>query len=236
MSLLYFILSGVLLYFLLKLGALLLKALAVRRNALRAIAKWFPIFETGSWVLFAFWGAYVLFGRISYYDHLVFVMAVLLVFGISWYFFRDIFAGMVLKSECQLHEGQQIKTPHTEGIIIQLGSHYLELENEKGEKLKIPYSGLSREWINIPAEADNALSNQFKLSLPDSADPLKVKSRIHQEMMGMPWIVGAAPKIKIIKGADEHIVLDIRYGLLKEEHALLVEQKIKRLIDNSTNK
>ncbi len=233
MSLLYIILSGVLLYFLLKLAALLLKAMAARRNAVHALSKWFPVLEAGVWVLFVFWGVYLLFGGISYYDHLIFFMAVLLVFGISWYFFRDIFSGMILKSECQLHEGQQIKTPKTEGIIIQLGSRYLELENEKGERVKIPYSDLSRHWINIPAEMDKALSNQFKIRLKEGADPIKVKSRIHQEMMGMPWIVGAAPKIKIIKDSDEHVVLDIRYGLLKEEHALLVEKKIRCLVDAS---
>lgn len=232
MSLLYFILSGILLYLLLKFGALFVRALAGRRPIVRFVSEWFPVIETGAWVLFVFWGAYLLFGGISFYNQLLFFMAVFLLIGISWYFFRDIFAGTVLKSECRLHEGQHIKTPFVEGLIVQLGLRYLELENNKGERVKIPYSSLSNHWINLPAQTDNTLSNHFKVRVPESVDPLKVKDEVHRGMMGMPWIVGMPPKIKLLKGQEDHVFLDIHYSLLKEEHALLVEKKVSEMIQS----
>lgn len=236
MSLLYFILSGVLLYFLLKFGALLLKALTSRQHDAHRIAGWFPLFEIGTWILFSFWGAYLLFGGISYYDHLVFFMAVLLVFGVSWYFFRDFFAGMIMKSECQLREGQYIKTPNTEGVIILLGPRYLELENNQGERVKIPYSNLNKQWITLPAQTEKTLSNHFLVRIPESVDPLQVKSVVHQGMMDLPWIVGMPPVIKLIKDQEDHLFLDIRYSLLKEEHALLVEKKVRQMIGSFLSK
>ncbi len=232
MSLLYFILSGLLLFFLLKVGAKLLKALAGKHMLKNGIAKWFPLLETGVWVFYAFWGAYVFFGGISYYDHLVFAMAILLACGIAWYFFRDFFAGMIMKSECRLDVGQYIKTPDVSGKIVVLGPRFLELESDQGEKLKIPYSRLSKQWINLPSDVDKSLSNHFVIKVPDSANPMKVKSMVHQEMMGMPWVVGVPPKIKLIKDQADQTYLDVHYGLLKEEHSLLVEQKIKQLIQD----
>jgi hypothetical protein len=233
MSLLYFILSGLFLYFLLKLGHKLLLAYAGRKLMKNSVDKWFPLFETGVWVFFAFWGAYVLFGGIVHYDYLIFIMAVLLAIGVSWFFFRDFFAGMIMKSECRLEVGQYIKTPEIEGTIIRLGPRYLELENDSGEKLNIPYSVLNKHWISLPADADKSLSNHFSVRIPDSADPIRLKRLVYEEMMGMPWIVGVSPKLKIHKDKSDQTFLDIRYGLLKEEHALLVEQRIKQILTSS---
>lgn len=230
MSLLYFILSGLLLYFMLKLGSKILMALTGRKVITNSIAKWFPLFETGVWVFFAFWGAYVLFGGISHYDHLVFVMAVLLAIGVSWFFFRDFFAGMIMKSECRLELGQHIKTPDFEGTIVLLGPRYMELEIDSGEKLKVSYSRLNKHWISLPAETEKSLSNNLTLRIPDSANPLQVKTIVYKEMMGMPWIVGTPPKLKLTKNEDDQSFLDIRYGLLKEEHSLLVEHRIRQTI------
>ncbi len=232
MSLLYFIFSGLLLFFLLMLGAKLLKALAGKDMLKNGIAKWFPLLETGVWVFYAFWGAYVFFGGISYYDHLVFAMAVVLLIGIAWYFFRDFFAGMIMKSECRLTVGQYIKTPDVAGTIVVLGPRFLELESDLGGKLKIPYSRLSKHWVSLPADVDKSLSNHFVIMVSDSANPMKVKAMVHQEMMGMPWVVGVPPTIKLIKDQAEQTFLDIHYGLLKEEHSLLVERKIRQIIQD----
>ncbi len=207
-------------------------AVTNRKIIKNGIARWFPLIETGVWVFFAFWGAYVLFGGISYYDHLVFVMAVLLAIGVSWFFFRDFFAGMIMKSECRLEVGQYIKTPEIEGTIVLLGPRYMELENDTGEKLKIPYSRINKQWISLPAETENSLSNHITLKIPHTADPLKVKRIISEEMMGIPWIVGTPPKLKITKNDDDQSFLDIRYGLLNEEHSLLVEQRIRKTIQS----
>jgi hypothetical protein len=230
MSLLYLVLVGVLLFLFLQLASRFVHALA-KKNAFKPLVlNLFPLVELGAWVAYAFWGAWVLFGGMRHYDLVMAVMAALLVFAIAWYVFRDFFSGMMLKSEYKLERGQVIQTPLGGGRIIGLRRRFLELENEKGEKIRIPYSRLSNQWISLPADTEKSFAHRMVIPLTGHVEPASLKSMINQAMMGMPWIIGPPPNIKILKDEGGHSVLDIRYELLKEEHALIVEEKIRLLV------
>lgn len=233
MSLLYLVLVGLLLFLFLQLASRFLHALA-KKNAFKpAVLKILPLIELGAWIAFSFWAAWVLFGNMRYYDQVVTVMTLLFVFAVGWFVFRDFFSGMMLRSEYKLEKGQVIKTPFAEGRIVYLGKRFLELENEKGEKVRIPYSRISNNWISIPADQEKSFSHQLALKLSGHVNPGKLKAMINQEMMGMPWIIGPPPNIKISRHQDGTPMLEIRYDLLKEEHALLVEEKIRQLVQRS---
>ncbi len=235
MNLLYLIAVGATIYMVMRFGGRLLEALPVKPAYKREIDRWLPIFEGLIWVVFVFWGVYLLFGGIRHYDLLLLIMAVLLMFGVAWYFFRDYFAGMMIKSDYKLRKGQHIKTPLTEGVIVRLGSRFLELENDHGEKIRIPFSALSKQWVQLPADMQKSLSNQLVVHLPASSDPIMIKSLVASEMMGMPWIIGTPPTMKLRKNRDGDMVLDIRFDLLREEHSVMVEDRIRRLIMKQTS-
>lgn len=236
MSLLYLVLIGVMLFLFLQLASRFLHALAKKNAFKSAVLNFFPLVELGAWVAYAFWGAWVLFGGMRHYDLVMAVMAALLIFGISWYVFRDFFSGMMLKSEYKLEKGQVIKTPVAEGRIVGLRRRFLELENEKGEKIRIPYSRLSNQWLSLPADTEKSFAHRMVIPLTGHVEPACLKNLINQAMMGMPWIIGPPPNIKILKEEEGKAVLDIRYDLLKEEHALIVEEKIRQLVMQQTRK
>lgn len=235
MNLLYLIAVAAIIYVVMRFGGRLFEALPVKPAYKREIERWLPIMEGLVWVAFVFWGGYVLFGGIRHYDLLLLIMAALLLFGVAWYFFRDFFAGMMIKSDYKLRKGQYIKTPVSEGLIVRLGGRFLELENDKGEKIRIPFSSLSKQWVQLPADMQKSLSNHLVIELPDSADPVRMKSLVEADMMGMPWIIGTPPSLKARKNKDGKMVLDIRFDLLKEEHSLLVEERIRGLIMKQPN-
>ena len=236
MSLLYLVLTGVLLFLFLQLASRFLHALAKRNTFKPVVLNLFPLIELGAWVAFSFWGAWVVFGGMRYYDLVMVVMAGLLLFAIAWYVFRDFFSGMMLKSEYKLEKGQVIKTPIAEGRIVSLRRRFLELENEMGEKIRIPYSRLSNQWLSLPADTEKSFSHRMVIPLTGHVEPGSLKNLINQAMMGMPWIIGPPPNIKILKDEEGKAVLDIRYDLLKEEHALIVEEKITQLVKQQTMK
>jgi hypothetical protein len=234
MNLLYLLMAGLLLFLFLQLASRFLLALA-KNNAFKpAVLKVFPLIELGAWIAFSFWAAWVLFGNMRYYDQVIAVMSSLFVFAIGWFVFRDFFSGMMLRSEYKLEKGQVIKTPIAEGRITKLGRRFMELENEKGEKIRIPYSQISNQWISLPADTEKSFSHQMAVRLSGHIEPSVLKNKINQEMMGMPWIIGPPPNIKISKDQEGVPVLEIRYDLLKEEHALVVEEKIRQLVSRHT--
>lgn len=235
MNIFYFVLTGVLLFFVLQLGGRVLHALA-RKNAFKpAVLKLFPVVELGAWIAYAFWGARVLFGNMRYYEQIIAGMTGLFVFAIAWYVFRDYFSGIMLRSEFKLELGQIIKTPVAEGRIITLGQRFIELENERGEKTRIPYAQLSNQWVSLPSDAGKSLSHHLVVQLPGPTDPAVLKEMINQAMMGMPWVIGPPPVIKISKNKDGQTLLEVSYDLLKEEHALVVEEKIRELVGQQSH-
>lgn len=234
MSLLYLVLTGVLLFLFLQLASRFLHALARRNKFKPVVLNFFPMIELGAWVAFAFWAAWVLFGGMRYYDMVMAVMAALFVFAVAWYVFRDFFSGMMLRSEYKLERGQVIRTPVAEGRIVSLRRRFLELENEKGEKIRIPYSRLSNQWLSLPADTEKSFAHRMVIPLTGHVEPASLKNLINHSMMGMPWIIGPPPNIKILKDEGGNAVLDIRYDLLKEEHALIVEEKIRELVRQHT--
>lgn len=235
MSLFYFIIAGLVLYAGLRFGLRVLEAIAVKRSYKKEAIRWFPLVEVIGWLAYAFWGSYVLFGQIRHYDLLLLVMAIILFFGIAWFFFRDFLAGLMMKSDYKLRPGQHIKSPAVEGIIVRLGSRFIELENKKGEKIKLPFSQLSKHWVSLPADVEKNLSNHFVMILPDHVNVVAITSLIDAEMMGMPWIIGAPPELKIQDDGHGHKVLDIRYDVIKEEHHLIVENKIREIVARHGN-
>lgn len=225
MSLIYFILTGILLYVLLIYGGRFLKSL-VRQHANKwDVLRMFPLVEMGAWLAYTFWGIRLVFGDLRFFDQLTMLMVALLIAGIAWFVFRDFFAGMMLKMEYKLQPGQYIKTPTAEGQIISLGSRFIELENESGERTFIPFSRFTNEWLSIPGDQDKSLSHHMVINLDRPVNASRFKLLLQKEMMAMPWIIGPAPVIKL--SLDKERIVDIRFHLLKEEHALVVEDKLR---------
>lgn len=230
MNLLYFLITGLAIFIFLKFGARILDALLLRMSLKPETTRWFPLVEIVIWVAYVYWGSYVLFGHIRYYDLLVLSMTLLLAFGIAWFFFRDFFAGLMVRSDYGLKTGLFIRTPVAEGYIVRLGSRFLELKNDKGEMIKLPFSQISRQWLQLPADMGNSLSSQLLISLPGDINVPLLRKTVEAEMMGMPWIIGTPPGITIRMNQQGQIILDVRYDLLKEEHSLQVEKRVREIV------
>lgn len=230
MNLLYFLITGLAIFIFLKFGARILDAVLARMPLKPETARWFSVVEVVIWVAYVYWGSYVLFGHIRYYDLLILSMTLLLAFGVAWFFFRDFFAGMMIRTDYGLKAGQYIRTPDAEGYIVRLGSRFLELKNEQGEKIKLPFSQISGQWLQLPADMERSLTSQLLISLPANISVPLIKKAVEAAMMGMPWIIGTPPAINIKTDTEGHIQMEVRYDLLKKEHSLLVEKGIREVV------
>lgn len=230
MTLLYFFIAGLALYFLLRFGFRLARAFLQRFSTKESIIQIFPFVEGLLWVLYLFWGGYLLFGNIKHYDILLLILAILVVSAISWFFFRDYFSGIVIRSDYRLTPGQHIKTPIVEGIITAMGSRYIEVENERGEKTRLPYSLFGKQWVTLPADHGKPLSKRLMIPIAGETDITTLRTAIENKMMEMPWVVGSTPEIKVTKDSNNQLVFEIRYNLLVEEHMGLVEKQLRQFI------
>ncbi len=231
MNILIFTLAGVILFFLFRLGFRLSNALIKKKNIRAGVQTSLPLIELLTWITYLFWGALILFGNHVYYDLIVVVMAILIIFGLAWFVFRDILAGVLLKTEKSLEPGQVIKTPIVEGKIKKTGTRFLELINDEGETVKVPYSRLSNELIIIPPENEESLPHQLLLVVAPEKQTEKIKEQVVSHLLAMPWIISPHPMVKLIKTKEGKNAIHVTFHTHNRTHAILVEEKLRKLVN-----
>ena len=230
MNLLLFLVAGLFVFGLFRLLARAARVL-IRRKTLRStILALLPVAELVIWVGYVFLGISILFRDLVYYDLILWVVVVLLLGALAWFVFRDFLAGVLLKAERSLETGRFMKAPFTEGYIRSLGARSLELVNEKGEVVRIPYSRINKEMFVFPPENDESLPHHLKLSLPATRDPEAYKRLVEKELMAMPWITGSLPSVDIVEEADGTYRLHMTFYTHIRSQGALAGEKIKKIL------
>ncbi len=231
MNLLIFAVTGILLLLLFRMLNRISKALIKKKLYRSGTMSLLPLVELISWVAYAFWGIYVVFYGHIYYDFIVGIMATLIIFGLAWFVFRDFLAGVLVKIEQAIDVGKLIKTPFAEGRIIRMGTLSLEIANEAGETIKIPYSRLSKESIMIPPDDEDSLPYQFQIGLHKDQSPIKIREMVLAELIAMPWIISPTPVVNVLKTKQGGWELQVRYHTYLRNQTVTVEKKIRELVD-----
>lgn len=231
MNLLVFILTGLLLFVLFRLLYRMGMTLTRRKLLRPDLFSFLPVIQLASWLAFAFWGAYIIFGGHFYYDLIIVVMAILVIVGLAWYVFRDFLAGVLLKTEKSIEQGQYIKTPFVEGRVKKLGTLYMELINSAGESVKIPYSRMSNELFILPPEDEDMLPHQLELPVPVGLEPEEAKERVRDALLTMPWIISPQPIVQLSKDSGSRYRVHVTYFTHIRSQAVQVEEKLRKLLE-----
>ncbi len=229
MNLMIFVLAGFLLFFMFQLLSRARRAFTKKKLWRRSAASLLPLAELILWVAYAFWGVHIFFGKYIYFDLVVGIMVVLVIVAIAWFVFRDLLAGVLLKAEKALEPGQTIKTPFAEGKIKHLGSRSIELINDLGELVKIPYSRLSNELFILPPDNEDSLPHHLEIVLQNDQNPDELRKRIKENLIAMPWVLLPVPDITVIKGKDGEPKLHVMFYTHIRSHAAIVEEKLKKI-------
>ncbi len=233
MTALIFFLLGLALFFLLRLIYRVVGSV-IRQEPFRYIfLKAFPVLELLIWVAFFFWAVDSVFQDFFYYNLLIGLMVFIVLGALSWFLFRDFFAGIVIRSENALEPGQFFKTTFVEGRILKLGIRSMELETLEGERVKVPYGRLNNQLLNRPPGQEKNYGHTLKLRMPKAGKPARLKNQILAELNNMPWIIsGYPPMVSITSESEEQFLVEIRVYVMREEHLFLVEKNIRDFINH----
>lgn len=235
MNLLIFSVTGILLFLLFRMLNRISKALIKKKFYRSGTMSLLPVIELASWVAYAFWGMYVIFYGHMYYDLIVGIMAILIIFGLAWFVFRDFLAGVLIRIEQAVDTGKVIKTPFAEGRITKMGTLSLEITNEAEETIKIPYSRLSTESIVIPPDEEDSLPYQFQIGLNKDQSPAETREKVLAELIAMPWINSPTPVVNVLKTEQGEWELQVRYHTYLRNQTVTVEKKIRELVGKGLN-
>lgn len=232
MNLLFIVILGFALFFAMQLINRLALVIPGEGRWRNLLLRSLPLLEFVVWLVFAFWAARIVFSGLPYRGVIESAMALVLVVALGWYVLRDFLSGILLKTESEFKKGQIIKTPLVSGKVARMGYRTLHIETEKGEKVRIPFSKLGDAIISSPPEKGHGHSQMIKFNLQPGQDTPDLPEAIRQELFNMPWIIlENEPLVHLVRDKNEQAHFEVKFSVIKEEHALLVEQKLKAFLE-----
>ncbi len=226
MNILTFIFSGLLLALLFRLLRRIIMVWVPGKKLRTGSKRALPAIELLAWIIYAFWGVHVLFGNHVFFDMIIGVMALFLIGALAWFVFRDFLAGVLIRAEKSLEPGQAMRTSSVSGKISKLGSLSLELINDDGEMVRIPYAKLNQDLITLPPLQDDNLPHHVELDVPPGVSSAEMQKRITSLLHAMPWIIAPEPDVQVARREDGQAMLHITYYTHMRSQAQFVEEKL----------
>ena len=172
--------------------------------------KYFTLAEGIIWGLFLL-GAAIFFLKYNIiFSTILFLLILLLFYWYSRFALRDYIAGLVFKIENRFSPNDLIEVEEQKGKITKFHSRNLEIENENGKIILLPYSMLLGIISSPQNISETVLSFSFELSITSEQPYEKITDLLKKYILSMPWsVLKNEPKIQLIEQDDKFFKLKI---------------------------
>jgi small-conductance mechanosensitive channel len=222
------LLTGILLWALLKTGRKILLSLISRFPSLKRTVPLLPGISFIIWIVYAFWLAQVYFSGHEAYPFLEFSLLILLAALLAWFVLRDVAAGLVFSARSQFNLNHRISFGDITGKIIGMGITRLVVRTDSGDTASIPYSRLSGEIVCERAEDTASDYYRIQLRLGKSEPPDQLQASIIREVLCIPWVsFGSDPIVRLKAEDDSSFDFEVLFLSLNARHAARVESVLR---------
>lgn len=199
------------------------------------INRLFPFVEFLIWVIFIYWAIESIFTNALYYT-LYFVVISLVILGwVGWFAAKDYIAGIVLRGQAAYRRGNTIQTNETRGTIKKMSYFSMEIEQEDGAILSLPYSKIAGT-IHVNRDANKRTFAQvIRLQVHNRGFGKEMVEAMRKDILSSPWVVAYLnPKIKIISEQDKTMEIEIHLHTLDEKSDREIEMMLINKYVNNT--
>lgn len=153
------------------------------------ILRVLPVLELMLIVAYVFWIVRLFFSMAVIYPVILGTMAVILILWFSWFVFRDVLAGTVIKAEFAFKPGLFIKTHLASGTIKSIGYTSIELQTGGGELVKIPYSVLRNHPIWRQEDREQGKPHTLIVRIPSKHGAQNIQRLLKRKLLELPWVL-----------------------------------------------
>ena len=175
-------------------------------------------FQIIFWLLYSLFFYSVLFR----YDFAITSIATLVVLGLGWQFWKDVFAGVLIKLESRINAGDFISTEFSKGALQTVNISNSELVNDAGELVIIPNHRLR----NAVLTHHQSVSDASIYSVEVKSESGQTIGEIYEFAYNCPYI--SANKELTIEKQNEN-VFNIRGTIIDFSFAEQADEYFKRL-------
>jgi small-conductance mechanosensitive channel len=212
----------------------LLRFLRLSRDKVLIIDKYLPVSEMIVWGLFFIWAIQFLYNKGYLLALMPAIVLIIILLYLSWFGLKDIIAGLVFKTsnQLQINDHITITEPDIAGKIISIRRTFLELEDESGRVILIPFSKIAGTIIFKNSPSHSLLSHSFKLKVVSSdteSDSSVLAEKIKAFILVLPWTSQKKlPKISIDEDSDGIIVFSLTIYTPDEVYFAQTEKQLAK--------
>jgi small-conductance mechanosensitive channel len=231
----YYLIFAIGFFVILRFISRLLNSIPASKNIHKLLLRIFPLVEFAVWMALGIWIMNNIFSDSPYYSTIISATIGIIALIIGWYFLRDFISGIILKTEIAFEVNQRIKIPQAEGLLKKMGYRTIEIETDKGDIVKIPYTQLASNVINLQ-NTDSIMQGHETHIHIDAKLPIQdVKERIEKCILVLPWSsINKLPHINITEQNDTFNTFSIQFYAISNKHAAYISQQIKSCFENES--
>ena len=229
MKIIIVILAAALIFLVIKIIRLAVKYL-LNRNPRMKILRTILIFtEYLVWLIFVFQAANFLFREAFFYRYLVTGLILVVMGLLTWFFIRDIFAGLIFKIKYSLKTGTYINAGNFNGQIKSQMLTSIQLITNEGLTINVPYTRLINEVITERGfrgtHGEHILQLQVDLSLGRS----NAEELVRSALLSTPWSsLKEEPIIRLVNENEKGYFFKITLFSVKMKHIKLIEIALEK--------
>jgi small-conductance mechanosensitive channel len=193
--------------------------------------QWYQIGEIAIWMIYGAWALHLVLGESLYYKLTILLILMVIVIWVSWFVVRDFIAGLVLKLNESLKPGQYFKLDDIDGTIIDTDYLQLNLRQESGVVVKIPYNRISGS-VHYKGEAEEqSIQCRFEIEIEDRFSVEEVRHLTRKAVfLSAGTRLNREPRI-IYKGKEnKKQKFDIIVPVFNADYNKLIEGNVKEAL------
>jgi len=202
-----------------------------KTNTAKRIDQW-RLLQLMVWIFYFTWFLF-LFAEIgSWFTAIVAGVLLGILFLLYRYWLADVVAGILFKNQNKLHYGDIIHFENIKGKIVNLGYRYVEIENQDGYSIYLPYSRM-QSGIIMKSESQ-VISSVYTFDLVVHTDENypQLAEKIKSNLVALPWVaLNKEPVVKLKERSGDKSVITVSVSTIDRSFTTKIEQHIRRLFE-----
>lgn len=208
---------------------LLIRQLVKKYTGWKKLLNLLPLAGLIIWLVVLFWLVNYLFKYKSYYNIIVVSIIVILSLATTWFFFKDLIAGIFFRILNNYSQGEFVQFGKISGRFNEMHLTHISMHTEDGRSIKIPYSRLSNKIISLKPETRSFENNRIIISINKIYPKNETETTIYNLLNSSPWRIGMLmPQVKLVEEDNEHYSYEIQVKTRNQNHLDHIRNTIQR--------
>ena len=169
--------------------------------------KYFRLIELFIWLFFFSWFLFRFAEAKSLFAFVIFGIQLGILYLIFRFWLTDLIAGIIFKHSNQIDIGDSIHYEGHAGKIIKIGGRSIEIENEEGNSVFIPYRKVTSAIFSKTESATQSSGFTFELETSLDGDIDITTEKIKTYIVALPWSSIRKSPIISLKGRSNNSIL-----------------------------